>query len=210
MNSKRRLIISLVTLLAVVLFGIVISLTWFVYLRYAVFTNIRGQYKANCVLGEVNANIFFAGEIYNMTLDGDPASAKKLVFDGNEKNMTRHLCVPGDRVFALTDRFSFIVLEYVFSNKSPSDEWLISLNTEFVTKQNVTVTSAYYENNGITDYSLIDNEYNNEFVNMLPVPTNGTVFVYVKIQRTDSNYNADFEADMTWTLNSRSYLNNNT
>ncbi len=209
MNSKQRLTISICALSFVVLVGVIFSVTWLLFWRYTVFTNINGQFKANNVMGEVNANVFFAGEIQNMTADGDPQGATKLVFNGTEKNETKKLCVPGDRVFQLTDRFNYLVLEYRFSNTSPNEEWLVSLNTNFTNLENVEVTAAYFEGAGITDFSMINNPYDDEFIKMLPVPTNGVMFVYIKVAILDENNHSDFEANMTWSLQSRAFLNAN-
>lgn len=209
MNSKSRLIISLSAFISVVIFGLVISLTWFLYLRYAIFTNINGQLKANRVYGDVVANAIFAGQIYKMTAEGDPYGSTKIHFNGNEVNETKKLCVSGDKVFNLSPRFNYVVLEYKFSNLAPNDEWLISLYAEFADRRNVSVTSSYFADEGITDYSLIDNEYNNDFIKSLPVATNGDMFVYLKFQIIDDKTDANFEANLIWTLNSRKFLNEN-
>ena len=158
------------------------------------------------MLGEVTANVRFAGEIQNMTIDGDPQGAKKLVFNGTETNEVKRLCVPGDRVFQLTDEFNFLVLEYSFINTSPNDEWLITLDTEFVNLENVNVWAAYFQGAGITDYTMIRDIYDDEYIKNLPVPTNGATYVYIKIEISDERFHSDFEANMIWTLNSRSYL----
>ena len=209
MNSKQRLTISIIALSFVLLVGVIFSATWLLFLRYAVFTNINGQFNANKVKGEVNANVFFAGEIQNMTADGDPQGATKLVFNGTEKNDVRRLCVPGDRVFQLTDKFNFLVLEYRFANTSPNDEWLVSLESNFANFENVTVTVAFFEGAGITDYSMIKDTYDNEYIKGVPVATNGVLFVYIKIAITDERFHADFEANLNWSLNSKDYLYNN-
>ena len=157
-------------------------------------------------MGEVVANAIFAGEVYNMTVDGDPNGAKKLSYNGSEVGTTNILCVPGDKVFSLNDKYDYIVLEFKFTNTSPDEEWLINLNSEFATCNNVVVTSAYFENEGITNYSLIDTPYDNEYIKSLPVSTNGSMFVYIKIRIDDKRHNSDFELNMSWTLNARSFV----
>ena len=209
MNSKSRLIVSLITFFALFVFFVVACLTWFLYLRYAIFSNINGQFKANKVLGEVNANVIYAGNFYNMTIDGDPEGSKKIVYDGNEVAQTTSFRVPGKEVFQLSKRFNYLILEYKFTNKSPSDEWLVSMVAEFPTKNNVVITSAYFADEGVTDYSLVDNPFDNEFIKSVPVSTNGVLFVYLKIQIEDLEKDADFEANMNWTLNSRDFLDQN-
>ena len=205
MNSKQRLTISIIALSFVALVGIIFSLTWVLFLRYTTFTNVNGKFLANKVMGEVNANVFFAGEIQNMTTNGDPQGATKLVFNGTEVNDTRWLSVPGDRVFQLTERFDSLVLEYRFANTSLEEDWLVSLNSNFANLENVTVTSAYFEEAGITDFRMITEPYNDEYIKSVPVHTNGVLFVYIKISRLDGIGHSDFEANMNWTLNSREF-----
>jgi len=207
MNSKQRVIISMIALSVVLILGIVFVISWLVTLKYSYFTNINGQYKANRVQGTVQATAVYAGYPYRMTKDGEPGGAETIVFDGSEEEAIQKLNVPYSKIFRLTARFSYIVLEYVFSNSSPSDEWLINLDATFDKNDNVIVTSAYFEDEGITDYSLIDNSYDNEYIKALPVATNGKMFVYIKIAVDDIETPADFSANLAWTLNSRSYVN---
>ena len=207
MNSKKRLAISFISLGVVVLFGMAVFIGWTICLKYSLYTNITGQYKANRVMGEVNANAIFAGQFYNMTVDGEPGASKVLKYDGQEQDNIQKLNVPGQKIFELSPRFSYVVLEYVFYNASPSDEWLISLNANIDKTDNIAVFAAYSED-GITDYSLIDYEYDNEYISKLPVATTGKMFVYLKFQLVNENKSANFDANLVWSLDSREYLNN--
>lgn len=206
MNSKQRVVISLISLSIVLILGIVFVISWFATLKYAYFTNLDGQFKANRVQGTVQATAIYAGYPYRMTKDGETGGQETIVFNGSEEASVQRLYVPYSKIFSLTTRFNYLVLEYVFTNTSPSDEWLINLTSTF-DGDNIVVTSAYFEDEGITDYSLIDNPYDNEYIKSLPVATNGKVFVYIKIAVADVETNAEFSANFAWTLNSRNYVN---
>lgn len=207
MNSKQRVIISVITLGIIMILGIVFIISWLASLKYAYFTNLNGQFKANRVQGSVQATAVYAGYPYRMTKDGETGGQEYITFDGTEEASIQRLYVPYSKIFTLTTRFNYLVLEYVFANTSPSDEWLVNLTSTFDGQDNIVVTVAYFEDEGITDYSLIDNPYDDEYIKSLPVATNGKMFVYIKIAVADVETNAEFSANFAWTLNSRNYVN---
>lgn len=208
MSSKSRLIISFVTVGVIALLGIVVLATWFFFLRYTFFTNVSAQFKANKVCGEVSANAIFAGQTYNMTVDGNHDSARKIVYGGDQVDKQEKLLVPNNKVFELSEQYNYVVLEYLFKNTSVDEEWLIDLNIEFSKEKNVDITAMYSEE-GITDYSLITEAYSDIYINKVPVTTNGVMFIYIKIQISNSSMDAEFQASMHWTLNTRSFYNEN-
>lgn len=206
MSSRKSVVISFVTVGIVALLGFVVLATWFFFLRYTFFSNVNAQFRANKVCGEVSANAIFAGQIYNMTVDGQNDSSKRLIYSGDQEDKREKLVVPNNKVFDLSLEYDYVVLEYLFKNTSSDEEWLVDLSLEMVKAVNVDVTVMYSET-GITDYTLIQDTYTNDYISRLPVSTNGVMFVYIKIQIFNSQKDAEFATKMQWTLNSRSYFN---
>lgn len=206
MGSKNRLVVSFVTVGIVILLGIIVLATWFFFWRYTFFSNITAQFKASKICGEVSANAIFAGQTYNMTVDGNHDGARKIIYEGDDVDRKEQLFVPNNKVFELNIRYDYVVLEYLFKNTSDDEEWLVNLKIDMIKDNNIAVTALYCEE-GITDYTLIQDEYNDNYINRLPVATNNQMFVYIKIQISDNSEDAEFETNMHWVLNSRSYYN---
>ncbi len=167
--------------------------------------NINTDVTTNGVYGEVSANAIFAGEIHNMTTDGQFSSSRKIVYNGEEGTKNK-LIIPNVDVFTLTERFNYLVLEYKFTNTSSTDDWIINLDTTLDRSENIELSIVYNEE-GLTDFSLIDNQYTDDYISNLPVGKNSTMFVYIKISVADINKSADFETNFVWTINSRSFQN---
>ncbi len=207
MNSKKRLIISITAVCIVATIGILVIITLLMMSRCTPESenNINTDVTTNGVYGEVSANAIFAGEIHNMTTDGQFSSSRKIVYNGEEGTKNK-LIIPNIDVFTLTERFNYLVLEYKFTNTSSTDDWIINLDTTLDRSENIELSIVYNEE-GLTDFSLIDNQYTDDYISNLPVGKNSTMLVYIKISVADINKSADFETNFVWTINSRSFQN---
>ena len=206
MDSKRRLILSIATICIVALIGMVIILTLIFCSRCTPIKEIDTEYKVSGVVGEISANAYFAGSLFNMTDNGEASGNKKLVFNGNENDQGYTLALPNQLDIELSEHYNNVVLEYKFVNTSKVEEWLIDLCINFDRAENIKLTS-YYTIEPITNFSLINEPYDNEYISDLPVNKQERMFVYIKIQIDDINKNADFQANLFWTVISRSKSN---
>ncbi len=190
MNSKRKLIISMLAIIFVLLavvatIAIVFSLT-----QQTIKTTLNISYQASQVNAKVSASVIYADgtEESMITSNGKATSITFRADDVADPNGTS--LVPASAI-NLTSSENYVVLKYVFENTGSND---------FAANFNYQDTETEDVNMEIT-YSATGSTYKNT-KNCVLVEGNQTQTYYVKLEIGNVARNAEFSGDISWELDS--------
>ncbi len=198
MSAKKKFIITLVTLVAVLVVvsvGLIVAL---VSPTQNASASITVRYEATNVAVDVSAT-YKIGSQSAVNMYAQDGVATVLSFNNDVATAKNQTLAPTASELALTNDDNYILFEYKFVNRSKTIDIDISLDTTQITNNNVVVRYAYA--NSSTAYSSLNLQ--SSFTTRTLVANasaNATTYIYIAVRVNDQMYDATYSGTITWGL----------
>ena len=198
MKSKKRLIITMSSLVLTAVFMVVAVSAIFASMRQNVSTTFRVRYTAKQVAATVEANYIYMGEEVALLTSSNETSIE---FEPAAAETTESF-VP--REFEIDIDDGTAIFEYIFTNNSETADFSVELDVGGLVLNNMSLEYTYAYSN-ISAPKTAD--YTDAFEPMALLGSNkengdyAQLYVYVKLAVDNLANDAEFYGDMLWELN---------